>query len=149
MYDNIKYLCDAGQKLNGIVEDKTLEVIDLWNLQCAMMNWCASFSCSSNTQYLETIKKDTVALVQVRDDAEDLYFRIRKVLRKFSHQDTLVELAMSSVIKYSFLSVDDLPVTIIKKLKNWSTVNAFKKRHQLHEIMLLRLEVGYKWGIGF
>ena len=149
MYDNIKYLCDAAEKLYDIVEEKTLEVNDLWKLQCAMEKWCTSFSCSSNTKYLETVKKDTVALVQVRDDAEDLYVRIRKVLQKFSHQDTLFELALSTVIKYSFLPVDELPVTVVKKLENWPTVNAYKKRHQRHEIMLLKLEVCYKWGIWF
>ena len=52
----------------------------------------------------------------------------------------MLEHALSAVSKYSFLSVEELPVTVKKMLQTWPTEISRRKKSQIDNIMALRVD---------
>ena len=81
-----------------------------------------------------------VNLVEGRESAKNLYVKILGILHAVNHRDTLLEHALSAVSKYSFLSVEELPVTVKKMLQTWPTEISRRKKSQIDNIMALRVD---------
>ena len=148
LYDaNSKFLSMAAENLKDRIEEFILDERDFRNLELGMKNWIKSLSCSSNTNFLSKIEKKVSSLVARRESAENLYVRIMRVLEPVKHRDTLFEHTLSAVSEYRFLSVEELPETIKKKLQAWPAEISRRKRAQVNKIMSLRFEVAFNWGI--